>query len=64
MVIAGRSARFGQPQINVGIMPGAGGTQRLSRTIGQDAPLQTMLSLERNARRQKHGLSTGGGMGR
>ncbi|OUY08159.1 enoyl-CoA hydratase [Acinetobacter populi] len=40
MIIAGRSAQFGQPEVKLGLMPGAGGTQRLLRAIGK---FQTML---------------------
>ncbi len=35
MIVSARSARFGQPEVRVGIMPGAGGTQRLTRAIGK-----------------------------
>ncbi len=40
IIIAGQSAKFGQPEVKLGLMPGAGGTQRLLRAIGK---FQTML---------------------
>jgi len=46
MIVAAEDARFGQPEIKVGIMPGAGGTQRLLRTIGKYQALRMMLTGE------------------
>jgi enoyl-CoA hydratase len=46
MAIAGRSARIGQPEINLGIFPGDGGTQRLPRLIGEKNALRMILSGE------------------
>ncbi|MDQ9009634.1 enoyl-CoA hydratase [Acinetobacter gerneri] len=40
IIIAGSNAKFGQPEVKLGLMPGAGGTQRLLRAIGK---FQTML---------------------
>jgi enoyl-CoA hydratase len=44
LVVAGDSARIGQPEINLGIIPGAGGTQRWPRTAGKYAAMEIMLT--------------------
>src|ERR1700716_2305739 len=44
LIIAGDSARLGQPEINLGIIPGAGGTQPGPRAAGKSAPMEAVLS--------------------
>ncbi|GAB3422918.1 enoyl-CoA hydratase [Massilia agilis] len=44
MLIAADSAKFGQPEIKVGVTPGAGGTQRLPRTIGKYKAMDMLLT--------------------
>src|SRR6266571_654850 len=44
LIVAGDTARFGQPEINLGIIAGAGGTQRWPRTAGKYAAMEVMLT--------------------
>src|SRR2546430_12514994 len=56
MIVASENARFGQPEILLGVIPGVGGTQRLARTLGKYRTMEIVLTGAQVTAQEMHAL--------